>query len=277
MGAANFITSVGKLNSGSKKKKQLFTLLFLLFTFSVFSQSPKQKILLAIFAHPDDEGAIGSVLAKYATTYKVYIIIATDGRYGVREHAGIPEGDSLARVREKEMHCACGKLGVQPPILLGFHDGMGMRTGIGEAFKQLRKLTTILKEKIDSLHPDFIVTFGPDGDTGHPDHRMIGNITTEIILKEGWDKKYPLYYVAWTKEQSDKMYPDNLNYMDEQYINVSIKFDNAHETTSWEALQCHKSQISQKEMEEWIAADKKSANIFYFRKFVVKKGMQKDF
>lgn len=140
----------------------------------------------------------------------MYIIIATDGRYGVREHAGIPEGDSLARVREKEMYCACGKLCAQPPILLGFHDGRGMRTGIGEAFKQLRKLTTILKEKIDSLHPDFIVTFGTDGDTGHPDHRMIGNITTEIILKEGWDKKYPLYYVAWTKEQSDKMYPDNL-------------------------------------------------------------------
>ncbi len=118
-------------------KTLLFLPLLLTMLFSL-AQSPKQKTLLAIFPHPDDEGAIGSAVAKYAKTHKVYIIIATDGRYGVREHARIPEGDSLAVVRKKEMECACGKLGVQPPILLGFHDGMGMRTGVGEAFKQIR-------------------------------------------------------------------------------------------------------------------------------------------
>ncbi len=65
-----------------------------------FKEPPptKQKIILAIFAHPDDEGAIGTVLAKYAKSHKVYIVIATDGRYGIRDHAGIPEGDSLAAV-----------------------------------------------------------------------------------------------------------------------------------------------------------------------------------
>ncbi len=73
---------------------------------------PKQKIILAIFAHPDDEGAIGSMLAKYAKSHKVYIVIATDGRHGVREHAGIPEGDSLAAVRKKEMDCSFKQLGV---------------------------------------------------------------------------------------------------------------------------------------------------------------------
>ncbi|MES2880559.1 MAG: PIG-L deacetylase family protein [Bacteroidota bacterium] len=256
--------------------KKLLSLPLLLLFVSGFTQS--QKTLLAIFAHPDDEGAIGSVLVKYAATHKVYIIIATDGRYGVREHAGIPAGDSLAAMRKKEMQCACEKLGVQPPILLGFHDGMGMRTGVGEAFTQLHKLTEVLKGKIDSLNPNFIITFGPDGDTGHPDHRTIGNVTTQIILQEGWDKKYPLYYVAWTKKQSDATYPPNLNYMDNQYLNVAVKFENQHEEIAWQALKCHTSQLTAKEMEEWIAMDKKdSLNTFYFRKFVVKQGVQKDF
>ena len=258
-------------------KTLLFLPLLLTMLFSL-AQSPKQKTLLAIFAHPDDEGAIGSAVAKYAKTHKVYIIIATDGRYGVREHARIPEGDSLAVVRKKEMECACGKLGVQPPILLGFHDGMGMRTGVGEAFKQIRELTKILKEKIDSLNPAFIITFGPDGDTGHPDHRMIGNITTEIILKEGWDKKYPLYYVAWTKEQSDAIYPENLNYMNKQYLNVAVHVEDRHEAIAWRAIKCHKSQLTENEMDEWINLDKKeTSNTFYFRRFSVKKGMQKGF
>ncbi len=103
-------------------------------------------------------------------------------------------------------------------------------------------------------------------------------ITTEVILKEGWDQKYPLYYVAWTKEQSEAMYPANLNYMDKQYLNVAVHFEDRHETIAWKALNCHQSQFTEKEIGEWIDADKKdTSNTFYFRKFVVKKGMQKGF
>jgi LmbE family N-acetylglucosaminyl deacetylase len=58
---------------------------------------PHPKHLLAIFSHPDDEATVSPVLAKYAAEgVTVYLAIATDGRYGVTDHAKIPAGDSLA-------------------------------------------------------------------------------------------------------------------------------------------------------------------------------------
>ena len=52
---------------------------------SRFSWSQNKKNLLAIFAHPDDESAIGEVLVKYAKLgHKVQVIIATDGKDGTR-------------------------------------------------------------------------------------------------------------------------------------------------------------------------------------------------
>jgi LmbE family N-acetylglucosaminyl deacetylase len=62
-----------------------------------------------------------------------------------------------------------------------------------------------LTKGINDIHPNLIITFGPDGDTGHSDHRIIGNMVTEIILREAWVDRFPLYYLAWTKQRSDTM------------------------------------------------------------------------
>src|SRR5689334_18819617 len=94
------------------------------------------KILLAIFAHPDDEATVSPVLAKYASEdVKVYLAIATDGRLGYTEHAKIPKGDSLAAVRKIELQCAAEKLGINPPIMFGLEDQLKMGEGMG-AFNQ---------------------------------------------------------------------------------------------------------------------------------------------
>jgi LmbE family N-acetylglucosaminyl deacetylase len=89
------------------------------------------RTLLAIFAHPDDEATVSHVLARYAAEgVTVYLAIATDGRYGVTEHAKIPAGDSLAAVRAEEAKCAAEKLGIEPPILFGLHDQLKMGEGM---------------------------------------------------------------------------------------------------------------------------------------------------
>ena len=36
---------------------------------------------------------------------------------------------------------------------------------------------------LDEERPDVVVTFGPDGITGHPDHITIGAATTEAFLQ----------------------------------------------------------------------------------------------
>jgi LmbE family N-acetylglucosaminyl deacetylase len=256
--------------------KKILLLPCMFIVFFAFAQQVSQKTFLVIFPHPDDETAIGHVLAKLSKENKVILITATDGRYGVKKHAAISQGDSLAAVRKKEVECSCKKLGIDSLITLGYHDGMGVVTGVGEYFRQTKSLRDTLIKIIDKINPNFILTFGPDGDTGHSDHRNTGNIITEILLRESWVDRFPLYYLAWRKEQSFVM--GGLGYMAEEYLNVSIKYTDEDEQRNWEATRCHWSQFTPGELKELIAVDTKDkSNTIYFRRFVVQKGLQAGF
>lgn len=241
------------------------------------SEKKKARTILTIVAHPDDETTITPVLAKYSQTDSIYLIIATDGQYGVTDHAAIPAGDSLIAIRNEEAKCSCQKLGIFPPIRLGIQDGMGLN-GHGNFYEQEAKLKERLLKEILRINPDVILTFGPDGDTGHPDHRMVGLITTELLLRENLTDKIDLYYYGWTKEQAKKYENWNLNYAADESFNTIISFSDEDEAKSNEAISCHESQYSKVEMENWIAtelADK--SNVLYFRKFAFEKGKNTEF
>ena len=175
----------------------------------LITAEPKQKTILAIFPHPDDETTIGEVVVKYRKLgYKVQLIIATDGKDGTRV-TKIPAGDSLGMLRKEETRCACKVIGVEPPIFLSV-ERLDTRHGVGKYFQSYKQLLTLLKQKIDSIKPHFIITFGPDGDTHHAEHIVCGAAVTEVLLMEKWVEKYPLYYIAWT-EQQGKIF--NLGYV----------------------------------------------------------------
>ena len=129
--------------------KKIFFLGWLLIPFLVFPQQSKQKTILIVLAHPDDETAIGAVISKLTKENKVILLIATDGRYGIREHAGNIKGDSLAVVRKKELQCSCKELGIDSLIHLNYHDGMGVVTGVGEYFKQTKEMREELKGSLE--------------------------------------------------------------------------------------------------------------------------------
>ena len=122
-------------------------------------ESGARRILLAVFAHPDDEATVSPVLAKYAAEgVTVYLAVATDGRLGVTPHAGIAAGDSLARVRSEELICAAEKLGIQPPITFGLQDQLKMGEGFGAFQEQLRSLRDNVTRLFTTLKPDVILT-----------------------------------------------------------------------------------------------------------------------
>jgi len=263
---------------------RVLTILFFVAFLSTVVGNPiddkiKNKIILAILAHPDDETAVGTVLAKYAENNKVYLVIATNGQYGVREHAGIPAGDSLAQVRQLETICSCEALGIEPPIFLGFDDLMGSKDGMREYFRQTIELKEKIKEIIEEINPDVIITFGPDGDTGHLDHRGIYAITTEVILREGWYEKYPLYFVGWPKSVLVSIpLHSQLNYVDDKYLNVRIKYDESHREKHFNSITCHQSQWTEAEMNDWVKTEKADTSYTaYFRKFVVDSKIKYDF
>lgn len=232
------------------------------------------KTLLAIFPHPDDETAIAEVLIKYATLgYKVQLIIATNGKDGTRV-TKIPAGDSLGNLRQEETRCACKIMGIAEPIFLGI-DRLDTRIGVGKYFAEHKKLLAALKEKITLISPDVILTFGPDGDTHHAEHIVTGAAVTELLLREGWVDKYPLFYVAWRKDQG-KVF--DLGYVDEQYFNVKIAYTQEEENRALQIMPCYVTQFTAEELKE--DREKKLSDkhhTIYFRRFVVKKGIQEGF
>jgi len=250
---------INLLNSCTEKSKPENTI--------VESKENKSKVIMAIFAHPDDETTIGPVLAKYSKDHEVYLVVATDGSFGVTDHAGIPAGDSLVNIRRKETECACDKLGINPPQFLNAQDGLGLN-GHGNYYEEVPALKERIKQKIEELKPTTILTFGPDGDTGHPDHRLIGILTTEILLREDWANDIDLYYFGWTKEQAAK-FPDwNLGYVHENMLNTKIEFTADDEEKAFASMRCHQSQFPEAEFVNWIATERKdSTNVLYFRKF----------
>mgnify|MGYP000217733288 CR=1 FL=1 len=234
----------------------------------VDSLKAKSKVIMAIFAHPDDETTIGPVLAKYGKENEVYLVVATDGSFGVTDHAGISAGDSLITIRTKETECASEKLGIKPPHFLDAQDGLGLN-GHGNFYEEIPVLKESIKDKIEELKPTTIVTFGPDGDTGHPDHRLVGLLTTEILLREDWANEIDLYFFGWTKKQAAKFPKWNLGYVHENMLKTKIKFSAEDEEKAFASMRCHKSQFSEEEFKSWIAAEKEdTTNILHFRKFI---------
>src|SRR5712691_1427221 len=139
-------------------------------------QAQRSRPIVAIFAHPDDERIVGPLLSRLAREGReTHLVIATDGSKGVRDFAGIPAGAELAAARAKEASCAATRLGVRQLHLLGLPDG-----GLA-SFDALSKLRSALGAIVDSIKPAAIITFGPEGGTGHPDHRLIGDVVTQIV------------------------------------------------------------------------------------------------
>lgn len=234
----------------------------------------KKKTLLAIFPHPDDESAIGEVLVKYAGMgYKVQLMIATDGKDGTRV-TKIPAGDELGRIRKEESRCAAKKIGIEEPIFLGI-DRLDTRIGVGNYFREHKKFLELLKEKIPAIDPDFIITFGPDGDTSHSEHVVAGAGVTALLIREGWAERYPLYYVAWTHDQGKQF---DLVSVHERYMNIRIHYTQDEENKALEMMPCYVTQFTPEEIRE--DREKKVAektNAIHFRRFAVAKGLRDRF
>jgi LmbE family N-acetylglucosaminyl deacetylase len=201
--------------------------------------------LVAVFSHPDDERIVGPLLARYAREgNQVYLVIATDGRKGIRQHAGIPAGDSLAIVREKEARCATDRLGIAPPVLLGLEDA-----GLA-SFAALGQLRQKLEEVLRELKPDALISFGPEGGTGHPDHRLVGDVVTELVQRGTEGAPERLYYPSLPAERmaSAPAARPTISTMRARLLSVQVAFEPQDLEKTRAAFACHASQYTAEEM-----------------------------
>jgi LmbE family N-acetylglucosaminyl deacetylase len=223
------------------------------------AEPSRPRTLLAVFAHPDDEGVVGPLLAKYAREgVRVHLAIATDGRYGVREFAGIPAGDALVRARAEEARCAAGKLGIEPPTLLGFHDGIAKTEGSpAGTMETLARLVGEVRQLFTTLKPDVVVTWGPDGLTGHPDHRLVSALVTQVFQEDrpGWPRN--LYYPGFPRDRGPTMPASPMlpapPLTSERYLTVQVPYEETDAKRARESFACHRSQFAPAEQDALFA------------------------
>ncbi len=239
------------------------------------SGSPGDKVLMAIFAHPDDEGLVGPILARYAREgTDVTLVTATDGRLGTNEFSGLPAGDTLAAIRRDELKCAASTLGVEL-IHLDYEDQFRSAQGYDGFIPQLRGLIRDLQRIITEKQPDAIITFGPDGISNHMDHRLVGSSVEQVLVSQEWAKTPALYYVALPASsvpESDRV----LRGVQEKYLTVQIPYTDEDGLTALEALRCHESQIPPESIERRRQGLEEGENIVYLRPFVAPTGHSTD-
>lgn len=128
--------------------------------------------MLGVWAHPDDESYLSAGLMARVVDGggRVTVVTATDGELGFPDHDD-RSPERRGALRRHEMRAAMAALGVADIRFLGLPDG-----GLADA-DQVR-LRDRIRRVIDEVRPEMIVTFGPDGVTGHPDHIAISRATT---------------------------------------------------------------------------------------------------
>jgi LmbE family N-acetylglucosaminyl deacetylase len=128
--------------------------------------------VLGVWAHPDDEAFLMAGLAMRARAAGLRVVVATAtwGEHGTDQPDRWPP-DALRRQRRQELRSSLAVLGVTEHHSLDLVDGTcaDLPTEVGAG---------LVRTLMDEVRPDTVVTFGPDGMTGHPDHRAVSAWTT---------------------------------------------------------------------------------------------------
>jgi len=277
------------MNNIMKKSPLITIALVLMYSCGKMSSSKKisntnssnKKTIMAIFAHSDDETMVSPVLAKYVKEgVKVFLVVATDGSKGVMSHANIPAGDSLAKIRSVEASCVAKTLGIDPVIFLNYKDG------------SLTSLTTIdsLGKEVDSLlneyQPNVVITWGPEGGYGHPDHRIVSSVVTENFQKEREKPLGQLLYAGLPAEAINRSqalnteqanwFKDKLHTTQKKLLNYRIQCTKEDFAIGRKALGCCKSQFTTEAMDELFVLLNQMGGVFYLRSWIGSDGIKND-
>ncbi|MFL6177193.1 MAG: PIG-L family deacetylase, partial [Ornithinibacter sp.] len=145
--------------------------------------------MLGIFAHPDDETlCAGGTFAKYASAgADVRVVSLTRGGAGQIRDANAATRSTLPAVRERELAAAGAELGLASTWCLDHADGrLSSIDG--------RRLVAVASQLLREVDPDVVITFGPDGFSGHPDHVAVGAAVTRACYEQRSTRPVRLFH-----------------------------------------------------------------------------------
>jgi len=220
--------------------------------------------LMCVLAHPDDEslgtgGALAKCAAEGVATYLVTATRGERGRFGDSKESPGPE--VVGKAREAELRAAASELGLREVRLLDYPDGALDRIDAADA---IAKIAGHLRR----VKPHVVITFGPEGAYGHPDHIAISQLTTAAIVCAAdpvfgsqpamgeTHRVSKLYFIAWSPKKwtayqaALRKLVFNVDGEERQAVPwpdwaITTVIDTSGVwPTVWRAVSCHKTQMS---------------------------------
>jgi LmbE family N-acetylglucosaminyl deacetylase len=213
----------------------------------------RQLRLMCVLAHPDDESlGTGGTLAKYAAQgVETFVITATRGERGRFGDAASPGPDIVGTTREAELRAAARELGVREVTMLGYPDG-----GLDAVDPAIAQQT--IADHLRRVKPHVVITFGPDGAYGHPDHVAISQLTGAAVVRAA-DREFTvskLYHIAWSAptwaayQTALKKLTSTVDGIERQVMpapewGITTRIDTTEVAEAvWRAVRCHQTQMS---------------------------------
>ncbi len=187
--------------------------------------------LFAIFAHPDDASfRAGGTLALLAHRgVRVHVLAATCGEVGSCDEVPLDRSYEQCAVRKRELQCSCAALGLELPRVLNYRDGH-----LYEADPE--QLRAQILQMVNAVHPQVMLSFGPDGLSGNPDHILIGKCAAETFRDA--DQVAALYTLAVPQSRATRLYMRHVSAVPDSDIAFGVDVSTVWET-KLTAIRCH--------------------------------------
>ncbi|KWV91596.1 PIG-L deacetylase family protein [Erythrobacter sp. YT30] len=198
--------------------------------------------VLVLLAHPDDEMLLAPALSRIARSGgDVTIMYATSGDEGPG-FSGLQPGEELAKLRESEAQCSAFALRLNQPEFWQLGDGT-LAEDAHLSDSTARTLITYVDEAIAKKKPRIVLTFGPDGASGHADHRMMSSAVTQVV--QGMDTDRPeLLYIALPSDGPTQLPGfEGWARVNPALITDRIAYESADLDAAQAAIQCYESQF----------------------------------
>lgn len=240
------------------------------------SQEVSAARVVLVLAHPDDELIVGGTASRLSSAgSEVTLVCATNGAGGAGRLQHGP--DELADLRYRELQSSCQILGIQDLVMLEQRGGaapLGQRN-YRDVMGQHEEMVL---DVLDQVGPELVVTFGPDGITGHPTHVMVGQVARRAARRlsvapdvlqvaysldtvaaiRAWVRSHPDVWAAYEEQvaKTPNVGTMELDLFPLPEVSLDIIVDvSAQRDTRIAAARCHVSQGGDGYLQAFLASD----------------------
>ena len=227
--------------------------------------------LMVVMPHPDDECfGCASTIARYsAEGATVSLVTMTRGGAGLWNGRAAGELRALTEVRALELRDAAAELGVRFLEVFDYPDGALEKVEEVEAVRT-RFLGDVVRV-LRSHRPQVVVTFGPEGAYGHPDHKVVSRMTVQACALSGDAHAYELETLAlgiapWSPSKlyfqtANTLAVESLALPPQPAITTRVNI-HGFEAAKLRAFACHRTQTQEWEPLRKFVASQRDHEVF---------------